>query len=377
MADNSEKTETTSKTTSKWDSFKSWAKKACASAWLRIQLLWIWFIKNIMVILQLVLWTLVLITLFDPRIGSDTPFFGTVFAPIIMIKEYALSQETSASVWFDVITAAISTGLSVYCVIYKTKTIALSDIKSKNLKIALIQAGMYFDENGQLCKKVENVTKLDVNEDGKVGDTEIKDLPTEGVIKGTFRAGKELVTIMTADLDSDKDGKLSADKAITDADLDSTIETLSDDSSSSSSASDSADASEKEESTKKTNKMKATIDGINSNIAAWWRSVCASIRESNNPKLDKEGSEIGTSAKKEADQESEKKAEPLAKKVVIVTDQAISQEAAKPAASDAKAETEKTEIKQASETEKQAGQQKKKAIPANDKNVYDILESMK
>lgn len=375
MADNANKTEI--KKVSKWASFKAWMKKAAGTAWLRMQLLWIWFIKNIIVVLQIALWALILITLFDPRITGDTPFFRTVFAPIILIKEDALAQESSAAVWFDVITAAISTCLSVYCVIFKTKSIALADIKSKNLKIALIQAGMYFDENGKLCKKVESVTKLDVNGDGKVGDVEIKDIPTEGVIKGSIRAGKELVTIMTADLDSDKDGKLSADKAITDADLDSTIETLSDDSSSSSSASDSADASEKEESTKKTNKMKATIDGINSNIAAWWRSVCASIRESNNPKLDKEGSEIGTSAKKEADQESEKKAEPLAKKVVIVTDQAISQEAAKPAASDAKAETEKTEIKQASETEKQAGQQKKKAIPANDKNVYDILESMK
>jgi hypothetical protein len=334
-----------------------------------------------MVVLQIALWALILTTLFDPRITGDTPFFRTVFAPIILIKEDALAQESSAAVWFDVITAAISTCLSVYCVIFKTKSIALADIKSKNLKIALIQAGMYFDENGKLCKKVESVTKLDVNEDGKVGDVEIKDIPTEGVIKGSIRAGKELVTILTADLDSDKDGKLSADKAITDADLESTIDTLGDDqvkatidtTDAKATSSATAAAASTVESEVKTNKMKSTIKTINGNISSLWKSIMESLRQSKNPKLDKEGSEIvGASVKKKEAKAAETKAEP-AKKVEIVNPiETLNAKIEK------KIDDRKEEVRKEQEAKKApAKTEQKKKIPANDKNVYDILESMK
>ena len=373
MADNANKTEI--KKVSKWASFKAWMKKAAGTAWLRMQLLWIWFIKNIMVVLQIALWALILITLFDPRITGDTPFFRTVFAPIILIKEDALAQESSAAVWFDVITAAISTCLSVYCVIFKTKSIALADIKSKNLKIALIQAGMYFDENGKLCKKVESVTKLDVNEDGKVGDVEIKDIPTEGVIKGSIRAGKELVTILTADLDSDKDGKLSADKAIADADLEGTVDAIGEDGAKESQAAsaEGASASDGKEGDAKTNKIKAAIESLNSGISSWWRSVMESVRDAKNPKLDKEGSEIGSAAKKE-ETAPEAKAEEAVKKVEIVSPEP---EKAK------EAEKEKTEIveEKASAVKADAKEADAKQAPAQqrkgDSKMWDIIDTMK
>lgn len=54
-----------------------------------MQLLWIWLLKNIVTFLQLILWVLILIVVFDDRITDTTPFFGTVFAPILAIKSTA------------------------------------------------------------------------------------------------------------------------------------------------------------------------------------------------------------------------------------------------------------------------------------------------
>jgi hypothetical protein len=328
-----------------------------------MQLLWIWLLKNIVTFLQLILWILILIVVFDDRITDTTPFFGTVFAPILAIKSTASdAQESSAGVWFDVITTLLSTGISAYCVIFKTKTIVLNDIKSKNLKIALIKAGMYFDENGKLCKRVENATKLDINGDGKAGDTDINDIPTEGVIHGTIQATKELVTIMTADLDPDKDGKDSADNAIEKADLEGTVDALNGDDETKTDET----ATTETDPEKKTNKMKAAIQKMKDGVKAWWKNVMDAIRQSKNPKLGKTSSEI---SKKDDAAKEIKAEEPKQPKVEIVT---VTPELKN---SEISAETEKAEAPK--EAEKPAAAAAKPAESAQEKKIQNVLDSLK
>ena len=85
----------------------------------------------------------------------------------------------------------------------KAKNIALSDIKNDNLKKALINANLYFNEKGHLVKKLEKATNTD--RDGKVADKDVGEAKANvGFFSGIRNAVQELVAIATVKLD-DKD----------------------------------------------------------------------------------------------------------------------------------------------------------------------------
>jgi ribosomal protein L20A (L18A) len=90
------------------------------------------------------------------------------------------------------------------------KRIALKDIKNPALKRSLVRAGLYFNKDGKLVKRLEEAAKIDIDGDNKIGDVDIEDLPKENLLQGLKRSGKEFATIMTF-----KPGKLEdADKLI-------------------------------------------------------------------------------------------------------------------------------------------------------------------
>lgn len=112
---------------------------------LRLSLLKVWFIKNALMFAEIAIVTL-LILIFTGVLPESTPILGTI------IKEIREACGDSSK-WIRVlssITAAI-TALGMFA--KKAKSIALSDIKSDDLKRKLINANMYFNEQGKLVKK--------------------------------------------------------------------------------------------------------------------------------------------------------------------------------------------------------------------------------
>ena len=95
--------------------------------------------------------------------------------------------------------------MSVGMFMVKAKNIALSDIKNDNLKKALINANLYFNEKGHLVKKLEKATNTDIDGDGKVDDKDVGEAKANvGFFSGNKNAVQELVAIATEKLD-DKD----------------------------------------------------------------------------------------------------------------------------------------------------------------------------
>ena len=95
--------------------------------------------------------------------------------------------------------------MSVGMFMVKAKNIALSDIKNDNLKKALINANLYFNEKGHLVKKLEKATNTDIDGDGKVDDKDVGEAKANvGFFSGIKNAVQELVAIATVKLD-DKD----------------------------------------------------------------------------------------------------------------------------------------------------------------------------
>ena len=87
------------------------------------------------------------------------------------------------------------------------------DIKSKKIKVLLVKAGLYFDKNGKLTKRVEAITNVDIDGDGKADTQEIKPDPDETLFEQVRRSNDELKTIINIDLSEiDKDGNMISTK---------------------------------------------------------------------------------------------------------------------------------------------------------------------
>lgn len=177
-------------------------------AQLRAALLWIWFIKNIKVFVWALFIVLVALTCMGV-IDGNTPFLGTVFGSISeaftgLIKDL----DGDYTIW-KVVEAIISLGFIVGLAATNLDRIALKDIKSKRIKILLVKAGLYFDKNGKLTKRVEIITNTDIDGDGKV-DTEPEVVDEDETLVEQFkRSGEELKTIINIDLSEiDKDGNI-------------------------------------------------------------------------------------------------------------------------------------------------------------------------
>ena len=190
---------------------------------LRLQLLWLWFLKNMKTFIVSFVLICIILTA-TGVITKDTFILGIIFGNLSEDIKNIISENGGKA---DII-SALGSGASVLVTsslfAVKLKSLALSDIKSKKIKILLIRAGMYFDEEGKLTKKVEKLTNLDLDNDGKVNDTPVEEAVAkeENIVSGLKRAGSEFVTIIKADLSESE----TAETITTDIGLDDTANTV-------------------------------------------------------------------------------------------------------------------------------------------------------
>jgi hypothetical protein len=175
---------------------------------LRMALLRVWGLKNLGVFLNL-FFVVGIILVFTGQINENTPFLGDIFGSMSIAFREALTQgfsnPDSGDIFVNSITAVLTFLVTIGMLSTNMKRLALADIKSRALKKALVQAGMYFNQDGKLVRRLEEAAKIDLNGDNKIGDTgvHIDDLPKEGLIPGLKRAGEELGTIMTMKIEGE------------------------------------------------------------------------------------------------------------------------------------------------------------------------------
>lgn len=190
---------------------------------LKFQLLWLWFLKNMKTFIVSFVLICIILTA-TGVITRDTFILGIIFGNLSEDIKNIISENGGKA---DII-SALGSGASILVTsslfAVKLKSLALSDIKSKKIKILLIRAGMYFDEEGKLTKKVEKLTNLDLDNDGKVNDTPVEEAVAkeENIVSGLKRAGSEFVTIIKADLSESE----TAETITTDIGLDDTANTV-------------------------------------------------------------------------------------------------------------------------------------------------------
>lgn len=191
---------------------------------LRLALLRVWFMKNLVVFFEL-LFFVGLILILTGQIDENTPVLGIIFGEMSVAIREALSQNSSTGeFWTDLASVVATILVSTGILSTNLKRIGIADIKSKNLKRALVQAGMYFNQDGKLVKRIEEASRIDLNGDRIIGDTGISvdDLPKEGFLPGIKRAGEELGTILTMKIETVDDAKAIEQKT----ELESTKEAL-------------------------------------------------------------------------------------------------------------------------------------------------------
>lgn len=178
-------------------------KRFWKSVKLRLSLLRIWFMKNILLFLRIAC-VVCLVCIFTGVITADTPILGSIIYPIFApladeINAIIMEKEIDGLMTFFSVAISVLFTISMFAL--KAKNIAQSDIKSTKLKYALVQANLYFNEDGKLVKKIEKATGEDIDRDGKIDEKEIVDAPTKkGFIRGMISAFQEFNTIMKADL---------------------------------------------------------------------------------------------------------------------------------------------------------------------------------
>jgi hypothetical protein len=165
--------------------------------------------KNLIVFFELTFFV-GLILILTGQIDENTPVLGLIFGELSVSINEALAQNTTTGeFWTDLAASIITILVSAGILSTNLKRIAIADIKSKKLKKSLIQAGMYFNQNGKLVKRIEEAARIDLNGDNKIGDTGISvdDIPKEGFFPGIKRAGEELGTILTMKIETVNDAK--------------------------------------------------------------------------------------------------------------------------------------------------------------------------
>ena len=181
-------------------------------AQLKAALLWIWFIKNIKVFIWAVFIILVALTCMGV-IKPDTPLLGTVFGSISEAFQGLIKDLDGDYTIWTVIESIISLGFIVGLAATNFDRIALKDIKSKRIKVLLVKAGLYFDKNGKLTKRIEAITDVDIDGDGKADDQEIVHDPDETLFEQVRRSNEELKTIINIDLSEiDENGNFVSKK---------------------------------------------------------------------------------------------------------------------------------------------------------------------
>ena len=169
---------------------------------LRMRLLRIWVVKNLATFIKLVAFLLIL-TIIAAIVFEHKPITEFLIDHEILPKGNRGTVEQIVAIVGLIVSVSAGTGL----ISRSLKRLALTDIKSTSLKMALIKSGMYFNADGRLVKRIEEATQTDIDRDGKVGDSGvlIEDLPAEGILPGLKRAGQELNTIFTTKIESPED----------------------------------------------------------------------------------------------------------------------------------------------------------------------------
>jgi len=189
-----------------WNTFK-----------LRATLFRIWFMKNMIVFLQVFLVVCVVLTL-SGVIKENTPILGVIIYPIfegIIDEVNEMKSAQGSTVLVNILATCISVFVSIGMFTLKLKSICLADIKSDKLKLALIKANMYFNSDGKLVRRVERVTRTDIDGDGLIDkdETTSEEVLSKGFFSGIKTAVQEFATIATAKLDTEDDYKETLDKA--------------------------------------------------------------------------------------------------------------------------------------------------------------------
>lgn len=180
---------------------------------IRMQLLWIWFLKNLTVFLKLAIIICIILIFFGVITFGGNGIIDIIFSDVM--REWEEAQRNGFETFEKVIASILSLGISVIMIMRKTRSITIKDIKSRKLKIAMLKANLYFNEHGKLCRKLETTTKMDLNGDGKVGDTDLNEIPEEITAVGVVRAVSELATILTTPIDPNG----TEDKVVEDSEL--------------------------------------------------------------------------------------------------------------------------------------------------------------
>jgi hypothetical protein len=192
---------------------------------LRLSLLKIWFIKNLPIFLELGIFTVIILVL-TGQISEDTAVLGVIpglkdlSTAIKQTFEDILSNNNatfSANFWSGLISTSLTILVAVGTLSNGLRRISLSDIKSIQLKRSLVKAGLFFNKEGKLVKRVEEATRLDLDGDNKIGDTEktIEDVQTQegGFFDRVKKAGEELATIVSVKIETKQDIEKIEEKA--------------------------------------------------------------------------------------------------------------------------------------------------------------------
>jgi len=171
---------------------------------LRMSLLKIWFIKNLIVFIKLSILISVVLIL-TGQVDQNTPVLGIIFGELSIAINEILSQRYSDDIIVNFITIIITLLVTIGTLSSNLKRIALSDIKNPELKKMLIRAGLYFNRDGKLVKKIEIATKIDLDGDNKIGDEHIHDIPSERFVPSLKRSIEELGTILTVKIESESE----------------------------------------------------------------------------------------------------------------------------------------------------------------------------
>lgn len=167
---------------------------------LRMQLLGLVFIKNLSVFIWAIL-IVCMILAFTGVIDQNTPILKYIFGDLAITVDQIMASAGAS----ENISEAIGNALSLITVTTlctsKIQRITKNDIKSKRIKLLLVRAGMWFDSDGKLTRRIETVTKIDLNQDGKIGEKQkTEEEKQESIVAGLVRAGEEFVSVMKVDL---------------------------------------------------------------------------------------------------------------------------------------------------------------------------------
>lgn len=204
-------------------------KKFWKSFKLKMSLFRIWFMKNAVVFLKTFLLVCAILVI-SGTITSNTPILGKIIYPIfsgIIDEINAIKEDQGTNTIVNLLAALTTVFVSVGMFTAKVKSICISDIKNDKLKLALIQANMYFNSDGKLVKRVEKVTNSDIDGDGLIAEDENSTEAAEasvskGIFSGLKTAAQELYTIATIKVEDEEDYQ----DALETANLDKTAEVI-------------------------------------------------------------------------------------------------------------------------------------------------------